>query len=921
MAKNHDAGQETALKPIDGAKLAPPRSGGALVARARLQAQMLEARRRRCLVLQGPAGCGKTTTIATWRQALLPLGFDVAWLTLTADDNDLARLLDYLRASLAQVNPAIGAEAALFEGRGLDGEAVERTVITLVRGIAAHARELVLVLDDLHCLTDPAIHQALQWLIDYAPANLHLALASRSAVPFSLARLRGQDQVLELDLRDLRFSAEETEHFLHKQLGEVGRKDAQRIHALTDGWVAGLQLLCASQKKQRQGAPLLQPRMRDGSAFAEFFQTEVLAQLSPTDLELLLDMAVCHRFCAAMCAALTGRPQAQAEASALLARLEQDNLFLVPLDSADQQRWYRLHPLLRETLLARFGLRSAEDQRAVHRRAWEWFRDAGEVDEAVRHAVHGGAAEAAAELVEEHAERLYARGDLRLLVELMRQLPAEQIAQRIRLRTWLARIQLYARDFDGCAALLDQIAPDMAPDDHDTAFRIAMLRATLAVQRDDTDGAMAVLPQLLQPPASIDNVLLGGSYNILSWLYMHRGEYELARRIQLDRPPLLVDGAPLLGSPGGSLHGRCLIGLSLVLEGQVAQAERVYREVLHEARRYGKAAAEAAHLAAALLGEVLYETNELAAVVELLDDWVDTLERISMPDSVLRVLEVLAKSRWIEGNHQEAFAHMERLEDYATRLGLDRLQAYSLMYRIYWHLRLGEFSAAGDKLARLDAIDARHPHAQDSALKEIRILTENAHVRWDIAHGHLDQTAQRITALSALCAGIGRQMPVARLSMLAAVIDEQRGHGAQARRHMLAALRLGHRLGLVRAMLDAHPTVLDLIRKLTRDAPLDPLLAFYVERLEEAQRQATPAAPAPVQARRAAPSAQLLSERELEVVRLLAQALPNKKIARALGLSPETVKWHLSHIYSKLGVNSRDEAVARVRDLEAGAAG
>ena len=163
----------SSAKPLVSTKLVPPRSAGRVVAREALLARLMEGRRRRCVVLQGPAGCGKTTTLVAWRQALLPLGFDVAWLTLTPEDNEPSRLLDYLLASVAQVAPAATQEAAAYAGRGVDSEAMERALIALVRGIAAHPRELVLVLDDLHHLTDPRIHEALQWLLDYAPANLH----------------------------------------------------------------------------------------------------------------------------------------------------------------------------------------------------------------------------------------------------------------------------------------------------------------------------------------------------------------------------------------------------------------------------------------------------------------------------------------------------------------------------------------------------------------------------------------------------------------------------------------------------------------------------------------------------------------------------------------------------------------------------
>ncbi|MVV48047.1 helix-turn-helix transcriptional regulator [Pseudomonas sp. PB120] len=907
--------------PIVSTKLIPPRSAGRLISRERLQDQMLKARRQRCIVLKGPAGCGKTSTLIAWRQALLPLGFDVAWLTLSADDNELTRFLDYLLASLGQVDPALVHEAIQLEGRGIDSEAVERTVITLVRSIASRPRELVLVLDDLHHLTDVGIHQALQWLIDYAPANLHLALVSRSTVPLSLARLRSQDRVLELNLRDLRFTPLESEQFLKAQLGDISAHDAKRMHELTDGWVAGLQLLAVSRKKNRPvAASADQAQVRDDQAFARFFEVEVLSHLSPTDLDLMLLMAVCNRFCASLCATLSGHPEAVSAANDLLARLERDNLFLIPVDSAGRETWYRLHPLLRETLLKYFDSRSKTEQQAVHARAWAWFRDHQHLDEAVHHAVMAGDPDSAADLVQQNAEALYAHGDLRMLIELVRLLPVEHVQARVKLRILKARMQLYARDFVACTRSLEHLFNDVPDSQVHDRFMIALLRASLALQQDDTDAAMRLLPQLLAPPPGSNAVAIGSCTNILSWLYMHRGEYEKARQVQLDRPALLINGEPFLGTSAGSLQGRCLIGLSHALEGQMKQAERVYRDVMHEAAQCGKTGTDATYLSAALLGEVLYETNEVDAAFNLLSGWVDILERISIPDSVLRVLQVLWNTQWLAGNRQEAMAFVERLDEYAIKLGLDRLQAYCLTWQVRWLLILGEPTQAYAKLTRLEAIDARNPDAGQTALKEIHVLAENARARWQLAQGDLDGALKRIEQLIVACESYRRQLGVVRLLVLSAVIESQRGNPQAARDKVMEALRRGQRFGLLRSLLDAHPDALDLILDITGKESLDPVLAYYVERLQAAQFTA-PAVPTdkPAPAATGKPLAagmEPLSEREIEVVRLLAQALPNKKIARALGLSPETVKWHLSHIYSKLGVNSRDEAVARVRDLE-----
>ncbi|HSV58011.1 MAG TPA: LuxR C-terminal-related transcriptional regulator [Variovorax sp.] len=935
---NERATDDSALRPLVSTKLVPPRSAGRVVAREALLARLMEGRRRRCVVLQGPAGCGKTTTLVAWRQALLPLGFDVAWLTLTPEDNEPSRLLDYLLASVAQVTPAATQEAADYAGRGVDSEAMERALIALVRGIAAHPRELVLVLDDLQHLMDPRIHEALQWLLDYAPANLHLAIASRTALPLSLERLRADGQLLEIDVRELRFSPAESERFLRTQLGSIEPRDALALHELCDGWAAGLQLLAINWKKRRQelaagqrgadaagdaAAPpaeapgdFMRVHVQDPQAFAAYFEKEVLSHLSSADLELLTSVSACSRLCAPLCAALLGRPDGDPAMAPLLARLEAENLFIVPVESsAERETWYRLHPLLRETLRERLGRRSEAERREVHRTAWQWFRDHGLIDEAVRQAVAAGEGAAAAALVEKSAHGLAVRGELRKLVGLVRQLPPAEVQARIGLRLWMIRVELFARELDAFSANIAHLRPDIPPDDAISHYWLTLLEASLALQRDDTDAAQALLPRLLAAPEGADALATGARDNILTWLYMHRGDYERARRVQHDNPIRLIGGAPLRATSSGTLQGRALVGLSYAVEGRMTQAERIYREVLREAKEGGSACVDATYLSSALLGEVLYEHGETEEVLTLLEDRVDALERVSIPDSVLRVHRTLAAAHWVAGRRLEAMACLERLEDYSGALGLDRLLVFSLALQVHYRLQMGEVAAAEIALQRVNEIDARHSNAQHSALGEIAVVAERARIRWSLARGDIDDAARRIEPLIANIEARGRQRLVAQLKLLQALIERRRGRADVAKECTLAALRSGHRLGLMRSLLDADPAVMELVGEVAKDAALDPVLGFYAERLGSAGRMPSTGAtgskdPMADAARR---PVEPLSERERDVLGLLVQAMPNKKIALALGLSIDTVKWHLKNIYGKLGVAGRDEAVAWMR--------
>lgn len=867
----------------------------------------------RAIVLQDGAGSGKTSVLAAWQQALASLGFEVAWLSLSADDDEPARFIDYVLGSLARVDPAIVREAALLNGLGADRNAIERIVIALVHGLATHGRELVLVLDDLHLVRNPLILDGmLQFLIDYAPANFHLAIATRRPPPLALGRLHAQGQLLELGAADLRFTPAETEQYLRSQLGTVAARHAAHLHSLSDGWPAGLHLLAVNLR--RGGAAPQRVPIHDAGSFAAYFEREVLVRLEASQVEGLVRLALCSRFCARLAAVLLADPQQSAApvlAASLLVRLERESLFIMPLDSTDHERWYRLHPLLREVLQARVAALLPEDRQALHLRAAEWFEGEGLVEEAVRHRLDADQPEAAAALVERCAEDLQWRGDYRALAGILGRLPAQVIARHLRLRFLQAHLLLRTRQLDAHERALDALERDVPAGDALHRFMLVAARAGLFVQRDDTIAASALLPQLDRLPPQADGWTIGSQKNLLSLILLHEGRYEAARAAQEQDPPRLVKGEPLQGGTQGLLMGRCFVGLSHELEGNMLLAERQYRDVLRECGS-ARERAEPALLAAALLGHVLYEGGEVAAALDLLEDRVEVLERASIPDVVLRVLVVFARAHRLAGRQLECMAYLERLEDHAVSLRLDRLLAAALLEQLQERLRLLQFEQGDALLARLSELAGRYA-AGRGMLGEISLIAALGHAQHALAHGEFESAGAQLRALLETARARGYWRRVARLQVRLAVLEQRCGRAATGRAAALEALRLGHRLGLLRSLLDAHPEPAAWLDAVRADVVVDPVLSFYVGRLLAAH-QVRPAAAEP-----AAPQqgllAEPLSQREADVLRMLALALPNKKIARSLGLSPETVKWHLRNIYRKLDVAGRDEAVARARDL------
>ncbi|AQV98595.1 LuxR family transcriptional regulator [Cupriavidus necator] len=900
-----------AARSIASTKLVPPRGARRLMPREALLARLLDARRQRCVVVQGPAGSGKTSTLVAWRQALLSLDFDVAWLSLGAEDNEPTRFFDCLLASLAEVDARMVRNAALLTGRDSEDSAIEHWVVTLVNSIASRKRELVLMLDDLQHMDDPRIIEALQCLLDYAPPQLHLVVGSRSALPLSLSRLRAQGLLSEFDLRDLRFTAAESERFLLGQLGKVDKRDAEVLHELTDGWIAGLQLFVLDLKT-KQGAQYARMEVRDARAFASYFEREVLLRLAQDDLDLLTRISICNRFCAPLCAALLGLPHAVARVTTRLAHLDRDNLFISQISARDRETWYRLHPLLREVLQARLAAAPEAERHALHAAAWRWFEQHGHVDEAVRHAVQAGEPQAAADLVEACAHDLYVQGELSQVAALLRRLPPSQVDTRFSLRLLLAHLRMYARDLEAVAQTIDQLEAAAARGELDIGQRYAltMLRAGLALQRDDADAMLALLPELQRVPADADDLTLAGRSNVLSWMYMYRGEYAMARKV-------LEDEGWREGAPRTSLVGRCLGGMSHALEGDIVRAERIFRDALQEAEKYGAAFIGVACMAAGLLGDAMYELNEIDAARRMLEERIEVLERISIPDSVYRALLILASAHWRAGRHLEARAYLDRLEDYATAHSLDRLLAHALGSRLRWHLQQGEPDQAEAVLARLGALDERYADAARGPAWETTFAARRARIDMCVHRKDFEAALAQLVPLISMAEAGGRWRRVASLRMQLALVEQACGRPRSASENFLQAVRLGHRLGLLRTLLDVSSRVPERLDALLQEKVLDPALTFYVQRLLAAAAQTVdePAARPPA---RLAGVMTTLTEREAEVVELLAQAMPNKKIARALNVTPETVKWHLKNIYGKLNVAGRDEAVARLRDLAAG---
>lgn len=876
-----------------------PRLEPRRIERKHLLARLSEARNKTCLLIHGPAGSGKTSLALQWRAQALTFGHDEAWVTVQPGDDGQA-LMAALFDSLDRIDSDIAREARLLSNRGGEARA-DAIVIALLRAFLARSRPLLVVIDDWQNMGDTRAGAALQTLLDFAPPALRLVIVSRSMPQLRLARLRDQGLLEEIGPAELRFTLEEVQQFLQaRQPRSTSPAMARQLLEVTDGWAAGLQLLA------------LQPRtpaspVQNAQDFSAYFNREVLCQVDKDEIDAMTRLAAARSFNQALAITIAGEPVGPA----LLERLQRENLFVLPLQDAASQGWYRFHPLFRELLLTRFqSLPQAERQR-THAALAQWLGARRHLRDAVHHAVEAGDMEQAVHWVERWARALFLNGQLQQLVRAVSELPRAIVNARPALLLWLGWTQLCYYKLAACHETLNALRTQLGERDHEGRAHCVLLAFSLALQEDDLGTAQTLLPELMSIQQGDDAVLVGGKRNLLGWMYGHSAEYEKAREVLRGSPPLLEDGTPLLDSAFGHLMTESLRGLSWLYAGDVRHAEPVLRDALAHAEKTLGRHSEMACNAAAYLAAVLYETNELDELRQLLDGRLDTTERVVLPDALVTVALVCARLSRLDGNPLEAIEGLARIEEIAQRRSLDRLRAFAMGERVRCLLQMRDMEGARQMLRQLELLAQRHADMHSPV--SLRITGMARYTQALFHEANLDDRA----ALEALgergrddSALLQRRDRCATL-VLRALLLSRLGRQEQALEVMRDALLQGQELGLVRSLLDLGEPALLLAEACAQAfGASDPLLAFYVERLQQ-QSQRYRSAQQPEEAGLSEP----LSERELEILRALAHSMSNKRIAHVLGISPETVKWHLRNVYGKLKVVGRDDAVARARDL------
>jgi LuxR family maltose regulon positive regulatory protein len=897
-------------------KLHVPRTRTGFVVRPRLVDRLAQAHEGELTLVCAPAGFGKTALLADWaRRDPRP----VAWLSLDEGDNDPARFWRHVAAALDTVRPGVAQQvAALLQG--LQPTSFEAVVTALVNELAGRADEVVLLLDDYHLIDAAPIHASVRFLLEHLPPQLRLVVTSRTDPPLPLARLRVRGQLAELRERDLRFTPQEAAELLRSTVGpDLPEAAVAALADRTEGWVAGLQLAALSLQGRGDIAALVEGFSGSHRYVLDYLAEEVLDGQPDHLVRFLLATSVLERLCGPLCEAVTGR----ADSQALLEQVERANLFLVPLDEV--RGWWRYHHLFADLLRARLAQERPERVAQLHRAAAAWSEEHGLVDDAVRHALAAEELAWVARLVEQHFEELLWRSEDATLRRWLQALPTDLVRSRPRLCLAQAYWALVGGRPEAVEPLLadaERAIAAVAEEPYEPSVgraasllanvpaAITLVRAMLARNYGDAERTTAFGQQALTQLGEGD------------WLLGHFARYYLAMADWL-RGRLVEAEQALTGlaSEQQAASGRYLAPLYRDLgqvqhaRGHLGAALRTYQNALGIASEAGRPLPPAgiAHVG---MAEIRYERGELDAALDHATQAVALSRQLGWTRQLAAGLAILAWIRQAKGDRAGALAAIGEAERVQLSPAVVGLLNPLPAVRARLALAHGEVAEVARWVQQrgLGVDDEPSYPLEREYLVLVRVL---------LAQQAPERALGLLERLHAQAAAQARTGSVIELRTLQALALDTSGDHAGALAALAEALTLGAPEGYLRVFLDEGPPMAALLRELLvsrrqgQVALAEAVPREYLARLVEAFEQAgLPVRPhvgrgGVVVAGLVEP----LTARELEVLQLLAAGAPNRAIAEQLVVTPETVKKHLSHLFDKLAVANRTQAVARARQL------
>ena len=875
----------------------PPRSSW--IARSRLVKQMDEGFARKLTLISAPAGFGKTTLLVDWVHTR---NIPVAWFSMDKNDIEPLHFLTYVILGLQTLKTATG-NAALTMLQSPQPPPMEAILINLINDVIRIPTDFALVLDDYHLVDAKPIHDLIAFLLENLPEPMHMIIATRSDPPLPLARVRSQNQLAELRAADLSFRVDETARLFDQSLDiHLSAEDIQMLETRTEGWAAGLQLAALSLQGRKDPSDFIKGFKGDNRYIVDYLTEEVLSRQSENLHDFLLQTSILERLSGPLCDAVTQ----QDNSGQVLDNLEKANLFVIPLD--DQRYWYRYHHLFADLLTQRLNIQQRDLVPELHRRASQWLAHNGFKNEAVDHALVANDNDYAAQLMEEIAEIDWDRSRESRLLHWFKKLPDEHIDANPKLCIFYARelfksgyVDDAEKKLQAAEQLLDSISIS-ASNKEGLLGRIAVIRAYISTRTGDLSGtitfskqALKLLPQRDLNWRSVAATTLGMGY---------------VTGALVEQQQAFVEAMKISKAAGNIYYhifaGSCL-GSILFRRGQLKEAEYLNRQLLDLAIENG---IEQTGIAGSLYGSwgsILCEWNDFDEGIRLLNKGIELSELgrdpVILASCQIGLLRALMYRKDIAG----ALKLMDEITERAGNFALPPWITSPLSaIKVFFWLASGDLNAAVNWAQE-------HGLSIDDKISNLYQLEYLSLAHILIAQNRLDDADHLLQRLIETAKAGDHVYMLIEMRLCRLMIFMLKADTASATAELKSSLALAEPGRLIMIFVSKGNPVADLLEEIAavKKRDHDPSQAgftlSYAKKILSAFKAATP------------PKTEGLmdpiSERELEVLHLIAAGLSNKEIAEKLFISLNTVKTHTKNINSKLDVNSRIKAVTRAKEL------
>ena len=875
--------------PLLTTKLHLPAAPAGTIHRPHLFRRLDQGLAAKLTLVSAPAGFGKTTLLSAWlRRSDMPF----AWLSLDEADNDIARFLSYVIAALRGMEMPVEEDLPSLLQSSQPAR-IETALTPLVNQIAQSEGRQLLVLDDYHLIDNQDIHEALGFILNHQPPSLHLVIATRADPPFPLARLRASREMLEIRQSDLRFSLEEGERLLNQSQGlSLSPEDLQALVERTEGWVAGLHLAALALKDRGDASDYIRRFAGSQDTVAAYLSDEVLRGQPEPVQDFLLKTSILDRFSAPLCDRVAG----QGDSRRTLAQLRAANLFVIPLDETGE--WYRYHHLFADLLHRRLLVLHPQIIPELYANASRWFEGNGTPDEAIEYALRGGDSTRALRLIDGAAEETLGRSEITVFMRWVERLPEDMLNNEASLAIFYAWALLVSgKKVHVARSILGQVTVQ----DDQTRGRLEAVKAMLAMYARQTPKAVELASLALEMLPEGDLFFRNlAAWNLSAALYIS-GDHAQGEKVLEELAQASIESENLLVA----IVALCRLGTIQKQLGNLYRSFDIYEQALRLAKTAQAGLPPAACEALIGLGVIHWEWHAPVTAKDLLLEGIELSKRWKGQAAIEAYIALAQIAQW-----QGDFMLADEMIAQATSLALqsiateadDRYVASQRICLLIWRgdLETAKNWALESRLAEHAGAEPPDPQASPGAALMYH-YERIVYARLLLAQGRPDEALEILKDALLAMERMGFMGKVIETQILRSIGLQAQGRAMQAVSALANALHLAQPDRHIRPFLIEGRPVARLLERVA-EAETSPLL----ERLLAAQPEATSRDEL----------IEPLSQRELEVLRLLATDLNVAEIADRLYIALSTARSHIKSIYAKLGAHSRYEAVDKARDLD-----